>query len=223
MREELALHFELARLIQGKKPRGLLGWKPMNSPAGRDADLHVLLGMAGFPVIAAHRYRGGEPGYVFGHHILHDPGWRWSGEGLLDSGIPVLVSPSFLERALQEARLMGYPESEVRRQIIELPEAGEIASLPPGDLNALRDRACRRLGLTFHAPADVALYLFDDDLVIVESFRDEPAECELALRGWSGFDHALQMPAAEPVSPAGEETVRFTMPKRSLIALRRKQ
>jgi hypothetical protein len=223
MLEELPLHFKLARLIQGKEPRGLLGWKPMNSPPGPDANLHVLLGMAGFPVIAAHRYRGGAPGYVFGSHILHDPGWRWSGEGLLDSGIPVLVSPAFLDRALQEARANGYPESEVRRQVVELPEAAEIASLPPDQLDALRDRACRRLGLTFHAPADVAIHLFGDDLLVVASFRDEPAECELALRGWDGFGHALQMPAGEPVPIAGGATVHFTMPKRSLLALRRKQ
>jgi hypothetical protein len=124
---------------------------------------------------------------------------------------------------LQEARTNGYPEEDLRRQVIELSEAGEIGSLPLDELNALRDRALSRIGLTFHAPADVAIYLFDDDLVVVESFRDEPAECELALRGWSGFEHALQMPAVEPIALAGDQAVRFTMPRRSLLALRRTQ
>ncbi len=42
-RTELPQHFELARLIAGRKPRGLLGWKPPSSPARSDRNLQSLL------------------------------------------------------------------------------------------------------------------------------------------------------------------------------------
>lgn len=229
LREELPLHFELARLIRGKEPRGLLGWKPMNSPAGPDGNLHSLLGMAGFPVIAAHEFDPDAPGFVFGHHVLHDPDWRVAGERAWNSGRPILVTPAFLEEARRVAAERGVAMPQITGQLIALPACSKpnrweaIESMPEAELDALRDRACGALGLRFHAPAGVAVYLFGDDVAVVENFRDEPTRCELTLDGWSGFEVALQMPAGEPVRLAQDGTVRFLLPRRSLLALRSSQ
>ena len=95
-----------------------------------------------------------------------------------------------------------------------------MEALPSAELDALRDRAMSSIG-SFHAPHGISLFLFGDDVAVVESFLDEPAECSLSLEGWGGFDEALRIPAAGAYAVRGGATARITLPARSLLALRR--
>jgi len=225
---ELPLHFELARLIKDRPPRGLLGWKPPSSPPGPDANLHALLGMAGFPVIAAHRFDPVAPGYVCGHHVLHDPDWVAAGQQMWESGHPMLITGATLKQVVAMAGGYAVPESEARRRMVVLPDLTNpnrydaLAGMPQDELDALRDRACSSLGLSFHAPYGVGLYLFGDDVAVVENFRDEAAGCSLAMDGWAGFEPAVQMPAGDRIQVADGSPMEVVLPPRSMLALRRK-
>jgi len=222
--QELPLHFDLARLIQDKEPRGLLGWKPANSPAGPDANLHPLLGMAGFPVTAAHAFDPDALGFVFGCHVLHDPGWPEALKAALKTRRPVLVTPAFAEQARQAGLPVdGAPQVGLLPALADANRWEAIEAMPEEELNGLRDSACAGLGVSFHAPARVALYLFGDDLAVIENFRYEPARCELAIGGRPGFKAVLAMPVGATAQVSPGPAAGFLVPPRALLVLRRQQ
>jgi len=224
--DEMPLHFELARLVYGKEPRGLLGWKPPNSMPGPDERLHPLLGMAGFPVTAAHRFDPAAPGFVFGYQVLDDPAWWDAVEAAMASGRPILATPAFLDTIRPMAEGNRLDLAGLRERAIVPPRITDsrrwraVAELPPDELDAMRDRACSALGVRFHAPFGVSLHLFDDDLAVVENFRNEPAPCSLEVEGWRGAEAALRIPAGGAFEVAGDSGA-FTLPPRSLLAVRR--
>jgi hypothetical protein len=216
-RKELPLHFDLARLIAGRTPRGLLGWKPPNSPPGNDRNLHALLGMAGFPVVAAHRFDASAPGFVFGMQTQADAQWRKAWRVATVSGRAVVASADFGAAAPGSS---GAP-------VVTLPANRDanrfdaLADMPQSELDALRDRATASLGVRFHAAYGVGLFLFGSDTVVLQSFRDEPTACELDIAGWKGMTVALRVPAsAEVASPAGPRC-RLALPSRAMVVLRR--
>ena len=223
---EMPQHFELARLIHGKRPRGLLGWKPANSTPGADLALHPLLGMAGFPVTAACEFDALADGFVFGCHVLKDPHWWDAVREAVASGRPIVVTPAFLKTVYPLEIGNSFGLRDLREKAIVVPELTEwhtwpaLESLPPSELDALRDRAMSSIG-SFHAPHGVSLFLFGDDVAVVESFLNESSECSLSLEGWGGFDEALRIPAEGAYAVRGGATARITLPARSLLALRR--
>lgn len=214
-RTELPQHFELARLIAGRKPRGLLGWKPPSSPARSDRNLHSLLGMAGFPVIAAHRFTRSAPGFVFGEQVQADPEWRKALDAALRSGRPVLISSG----QAAAARVSG-------SNILQLPPNTDpnryerLANMPRSELDALRDRATAGLGLSFHAPYGVALWLFGADTAVMANFRDETSSCSLKVNGWKGLRSVLSLPAGSMTARSDGDAITLEMPPRSMVVLR---
>ncbi len=221
--EEQPQHFELARLIHGKRPRGLLGWKPANSAPGADPNLHPLLGMAGLPVSAAHEFDAAADGFVFGCHVLKDADWRSALGQAVQKDSPVVVTTGFLDAIAGEVGADDIAVLRERALVVPSPSDrnryAELASLPEAELNALRDRALQPMGVTFNAPYGVGLYLFDDDVAVIESFRDEPVTCTLRIDGWPGFERVLEMPTGAGVKvDAGV----VTLPPHSLVALRRR-
>ena len=216
-REELPRHFQLARLIAGKTPRGLLGWKPPSSPPDGDRNLHPLLGMAGFPVTAAHRFQPSALGFVFGEQVRADAAWRTAWETAVRSGRPVLVSAGLA------------PDLNVRAQgnVMVLPANRNpnvyeaLSAMPEAELNALRDRATAGLGLSFHAPYGVGIWLFGSDIVVLQSFRDTPTQCVLSLAGARSFRAELTLPASASIPVQPGPTTRLTLPPRSMIVLKR--
>lgn len=212
--EELPLHFELARLIANKKPRGLLGWKPPNSPPGADRNLHSLLGMAGFPVTAAHEFDAGAPGFVFAEQVRADPNWAACWKAALASGRSVVVSQALAD-SLRTDRAVVIPTSTDPN--IHKP----LASLPQSELDALRDRATASLGVRFHAPYGVSLFLFGNDIAILQSYRDEPTNCTLEMKGWKAAAIALRLPAAANANLSDGPSFRITVPARAMVVIRR--
>jgi hypothetical protein len=59
----------------------------------------------------------------------------------------------------------------------------DLYALPEPALNAIRRVATQALDLRLDGPADVPLFLYDNGTLVVESFRDEPAEVALVLKG----------------------------------------
>jgi hypothetical protein len=55
----------------------------------------------------------------------------------------------------------------------------DLYELPEVVLNAIRDQLMKYLQVQLHAPSNVSLYLYDNNTLIVESFRDEPIETKI--------------------------------------------
>jgi hypothetical protein len=210
---ELPQHFELASLISGRKPRGLLGWKPASSPPGKDRNLHSLLGMAGFPVIAAHTFDGTAPGFVFGEQTRADKTWSRAWRSALASGKPVVASAAFAGSG--SGRAIVLPANTDANHFTAL------AAMPQDELDALRDRATAGLGLKFHAPYGVALFLFGADTAILQNFRDERVDCTLEIGAWKGAMIALRLPANSASTLSGGPRCRIALPPRTMLVLRR--
>jgi hypothetical protein len=225
--EELPLHYELARLIAGRQPRGLSGWKPANSASGADWNLHSLLGMAGFPVTADHEFNPDAMGYVLGYHVFHDPTWFDGLEAAIGSGKPVVVTPTFAKTARTYVRGFGMSPDAWADSYVVLPEVygpitwPQLEQMAREELDALRGRALAGTGISFSAPHGVSLHLFDDDVAIVENFRDDEAACSLQLDGWPGHDLVLVVPADQSVEIAEGGEAEIRLPARSLAAFRR--
>jgi len=226
--EEMPQHFELARLVHGRRPRGLLGWKPPNSMPGPDRDLHPLLGVAGFPLTAAHEFDPDAPGFVFGYHVLHDPGWWDAVECAMASGRPILVTPAFMATVRPMAEGNRLDMDRLREQAIVLPEITDrcfwhaMEEMPTGQLSELRNRACAGLGLKFHAPNGVSIYPFEGGVIAIENFRNDTVDCRLSLDGWSDAEPAVCIPQAAAFRIRTDGSMAIQMPPRSLLSLRRK-
>jgi len=64
--------------------------------------------------------------------------------------------------------------------VLTIPQAqGDLYSLPPETLGAIRDVVCRDLYVRIEAPAQVSLFVYDNDTFIVESFRDASGQARL--------------------------------------------
>lgn len=225
--KEMPRHFELARLIHGRRPLGLLGWKPPNSMPGPDRTLHPLLGMAGFPLTAAHRFDPDAPGFVFGYHVLHDPNWWDAVECAMDSGRPIVATPAFVEAIAPMAEGNRLDMARLREQAILQPEIRDhtrwtaMEQMPEQELNRLRDRALAGLALRFHAPHGMSLHPYEGGVVVIENFRDDSADCRLSLEGWSGAEPAVRIPDGARFELRSGREMHVRMPARSLLALRR--
>ncbi len=57
--------------------------------------------------------------------------------------------------------------------VLTVPQAqGDLYSLPPDVLTAIRNVVCRDIYVRLEAPSQVSLFVYDNDTFIVESFRD---------------------------------------------------
>jgi hypothetical protein len=59
----------------------------------------------------------------------------------------------------------------------------DLYALPDAALNAIRRIALQGLDVRMDGPAEVSLFLYDNDTLVVESFRDEATEVRLVVKG----------------------------------------
>ena len=59
----------------------------------------------------------------------------------------------------------------------------DLYALPDGTLNAIRRVALQGLDVRMDGPAEVSLFLYDNDTLVVESFRDEATEVSVVAKG----------------------------------------
>jgi hypothetical protein len=59
----------------------------------------------------------------------------------------------------------------------------DLYALPDGTLNTIRRVALQGLDVRMDGPAEVSLFLYDNDTLVVESFRDEATEVSVVAKG----------------------------------------
>jgi len=215
LRQELPKLFELAAWVKHETPRGIVSYRPMNAPAGEEQYIFDWLGMVGLPVIPAHEFPADEKVACFAFHAKHDRQFRSKSEAFLGRGGTAIYTESAAAAAgVSETTKGGYIFGPPR-------ETRGIMQLPPSAIAALRRAALQPLGLSLEGPVGVALYLFGDRKVALESFNNQLAEMRLGIRHAGRYRIALTL-GREGAGARGEgEALIISIPPRTLVALER--
>lgn len=187
LRTQIPELLQVAKEISRRKPIGLAAYKPANSHAEKEARVFDFVGMMGLPLAPCHEFPADAPAAFFAVHALKDPQFVQRLAAFIRAGKPVLLTDGLA------AQLRGKVDLEAP-QVRILPVKGDpktLLGLSPAELDPLRETLLRPFKAVFHAPNQVALYLFADGSMVVENFRDSPAEVELnghkvvlPARGW---------------------------------------
>ena len=215
LRREVPRLFELARIIRGRQPVGLAMCKPPNSHPDGEAYVFDFIGMLGLPLVPTARLSSDAAGAVFTMHALKDPQAPTTIARMVAAGKPVLVT-SRLAAALAGQVDLAAPN--VVRLDTDPEDLHDLLGMNQAALDAMRSRLLQPLGITFSAPARVALYVFDG-VVAIENFGDQPAAIRLQAPAVRGSRVALVLGAEEPGVSVHGDTCTGSLPARTLVVL----
>jgi hypothetical protein len=176
-----------AREVQRRHPIGIAAYKPINSGGGTEERIFDFLGMIGLPLVPCHQFPTNAPAAFFSVHAFDDPNATAEINDYIKTGRPVLLTDDLVK--LLSPRL-NLPAPNVR--VVSMPRPLDYLLIQPqARLDDLRAPLLDALHVTFHAPAQVALYLFSPDGWVVENFNSEPVSVVLngqslniPARGW---------------------------------------
>jgi hypothetical protein len=215
LRRELPQLFKLAELIRGREIRGVAAPKPPGSDADGNAFIYDFVGMLGLPLVPTAEVRADVPAAFLPIQALKDPKLAEKVEKMTAAGTPLLVTRQLADR-LKPGEL-GTGNAEV----LDVPkDAWALMDLSQERVRQIRKRMLTPLGVEFEAPTRMALYLFGDDLAVVENFNDRPVEVRLALREASRPTVVLAIPDTPASPPSPEDRQKTLIPARALVALR---
>ena len=97
----------------------------------------------------------------------------------------------------------------------------DLYHLPVSVLNMIRSRLCKGLDLTLEGESKVSMFLYDNDTVVIHSFRDEPTTVNLISNDLNlKLDDLV---SGAPINPVITEAVKFRsmviVPERSTFAI----
>ena len=97
----------------------------------------------------------------------------------------------------------------------------DILRLSRSDVNEMRNKMLKPLGINFDAPTMVSMYLIGEDLFIIENFKDEAVSVTLETEFSMNPGIELVLPATETVEKEfNDKKLEFlTLPPRTLVAI----
>jgi len=216
LREEIPALFQLASLVHGKPIVGIHAPKPPNSRPKNEPFIFDFVGMLGLPLVPSADIDPDAKAAFFSQHALAAPTFPDKLKKMLADGKPVLIT-SHLAEDLKEV-LAGEPR---QLQILKVgDEPRDLYNLTREELDALRRPLLAPFGIEFSAPSRVALYLYGDDLAVIENFNDTPAQISLAKKGAASFSGIRLKPMDGGVSSELKgKVVHGTLVARSLLAV----
>jgi hypothetical protein len=153
----------------------LAAYKPPGSDGGDEQSVYDFAGMIGIPLAPTHEFSSEAPALFVPIHGWADAQIVPRLNQFLDSGKPMLVTDGLARRVSGKVQF-GVDNARV------LKVGGNPANLldiPQRQLDEIRKPLLKPFGVAFKAPADVALYLFDDGSWVVENFSDRGVAVEL--------------------------------------------
>ncbi|HLF35038.1 MAG TPA: hypothetical protein VI583_12420 [Cyclobacteriaceae bacterium] len=226
LKKELPGLFELAGMIKGKAIKGILAPKPANSDPYHqsideekfynyqgDAFVYDYIGMMGLPLVPAERIDAEAEAAFFSVHALKDPGFKEKLSAMLSGGKPVMIT-DFLA-----SKLETIPANNDNLIVLKLD--GNIRNLLKYDrteLNAMRDKMLAPWKIKFDAPAQVSLYLFGDDILIIENFNNAAVDAKVGMSFSKNARLKLTLPSAAKVMHqfTGDALIIQNLPPRTL-------
>jgi hypothetical protein len=215
LRREMPGLFELARLVKGKPIRGVAAPKPAGSDSGKEAYVFDFVGMMGIPLVPTATVDPKAAAAVYPVHVLKDAQFGDKLKAMLAAGKPVLITDGLADK-------IGPVEAPNNKPAI-LKVNGQSKSLleiSREQLAAIRNPLLKPFGLAFDAPNKVALYLFAEDLIVVENFNDEPASTTLQFDKSVKAKSRLVIPAGgEGKLTESEKKVQLDISPRTLVVI----
>ncbi len=217
LRAEIPQLFELANIVQGRRPRGVATCKPPNSDAGPEKRIFDFVGMLGLPLVPSPTVDARAQSAFFSVHALRDSQFVRRLQVLIARGGPVLLTSNLADR-------LGDKLDPHAGNVHVLGVEGDpksLLELTQEQLDPLRDAMLAPYGITFHAPNRVALYLLGRDVVAVENFNDQPVPAGLTMAGLAKARLALALPAGADVGcTTSPHMATLSLPPRSLAVLK---
>jgi hypothetical protein len=175
LRREIPELFAVAREVRQRRPAGIAAYKPPNSHPDEEQYVYDHAGMVGLPLLPVHEFPADAPAAFFPIHALKDPGLPEKLGRFIGAGRPVLLTDGLARRlsgkiALDAANVQVLKAGGRPASVLELPQE---------QLDSLRGPLLEALGLSFRAPAEVAVYPFADGSWVIENFRERMVRVEL--------------------------------------------
>ena len=195
LRAEVPGLFELARLVRGKRTKGIAAPKPPNSDAHNEQYVFDFVGMLGLPLVPTAKIDTDAKAAFFSTHAMKDPRFGDKLQKMLAARIPILMTDGLAGR-LNGVNLRADNPTILRvggkpRSLLELSRE---------DLKPIRNRLLAPFGVTFDAPNKVALYLIGENCLIVENFNNEPVDVSLGFRRPVEARQVLVLPGSGSVA-----------------------
>jgi len=217
LRKEIPALFHLARLVHGTPIVGIHAPKPPDSPPKKESYVFDFVGMLGLPLVPSAEVDPSAKAAFFSQHALADSTFSQKLKNMLRAGKPILITSHLAEELKR-----NLPSEVKNLQILKVGnEPRDLYKLSREQLDPIRKPLLSPFGIEFSAPSRVALYLYGDDLVVIENFNDNPVEVSLSKRGSTRLAPISLKPMDEGVRcQITGSTLRASFPPRSLLALR---
>jgi len=217
LRKEIPLLFQLAGLIRNQPIRGIPAPKPPNSDAYEEPYVYDFIGMLGLPLVPTTKIDAKAKSGAFAVHVLKDTDFPGKLKQMLAADKPVLMTDALAKR-LQNIDLN-------RENLITLRVNGNpknLLTLTRRDLQPIRDKLLAPWQIKFDAPNLTALYLFGDDLLVVENFHDEPIRAALEINRLTQAETVLVVPpdGKAILKRSQNKLLLDTISGRTLVAIR---
>lgn len=216
LRKEMPALFELARLVRNKPIRGIAAPKPPNSDAGKEAYVYDFVGMLGLPLVPTAELNPQAQAAFCPVHILKDPRYAEKLNAMLKAERPVLITDGLA------ARITGVNLDDPFLTVLKVNGSPKsLLSLTREQINPIRNRLLAPLGLAFDAPNKTGLYLFADDLIVIENFNDEPIDVALTLPKPAKAQVVLTIPQDRKTDlTVADRTLNLKLSPRTLAAIK---
>ncbi|MBN2269485.1 MAG: hypothetical protein JXN61_02665 [Sedimentisphaerales bacterium] len=216
LRKEIPGLFRLAEIVRGKTIKGIMAAKPPNSDAGKEQYVYDFVGMLGLPLVPTAKIDAGAKSAFFPVHSVKDPQFSDKLKGMIAAGKPLLLTDG-LARRLEGIDLGGGNVTILKVN----GEPKSLLKLTREELRPIREKLLAPFGIKFDAPNKVALYLFGDHHIVVESFNDETIDAVLEFSKPAKAEKRLVLPVGGNVEFTGVgPELRFTkITPRTLVVI----
>jgi hypothetical protein len=187
LRGEIPELLAVAKEVHRRVPLGIAAYKPPNSHPESEPRVFDFVGMLGLPLAPCYEFPGQAPAAFFSLHALKDGELAPKLSAFIATGKPVLITDGLARR------LAGQVKLDVAN-VHTLPVKGDpktLLDLSQPKLDKFRAALLAPFKVSFEAPKQVALYLFQDGSWVAENFLDQSVEVKVGGkpvtiegRGW---------------------------------------
>lgn len=171
--------------------------------------------MLGLPLVPSDTIETDAKAAFFSQHALADSTFSDKLMKTLDVGKPVLITSHLAEDLKDKVSL----DSKNLQTLKVGDEPRDLYNLTREQLDPLRKPLLAPFGIELSAPSKVALYLYSEDVVVIENFNDTPADITFRKKGVRRFSAISLKPMDDGVTCEAEgNSVHATVPPRSLCA-----
>jgi hypothetical protein len=189
--KELPALIRLAKIVQGKAIKGVQLVKPGNSESFEETWVCSFIGNLGIPFVPGSEINEQAQAIFLPVQALRDSNIVARFGRIVNKGTPLLLTDGFAKRfAVNTAYLNN-------ANVTVLPLHGSpktLLNLTREQIKPIRDKMMAPLQMKFDAPNKVELYLFGENIFVVENINEEAVDVTLSLPRVSSAGKLLVLP-----------------------------